>query len=321
MKLSSRQQRLKFMQRQFEVELARDMAALEKQIIKELARTYNDNMKVTKGLLADLYEKYAKDGMLSRDELMKYNRLLGLEKELAKHIKSLTGETRKLTRKGIVESIQGSYLRGRYAMESGLSVNTGLYGVNERLIEANLLNPFDRIGWQSRIQFNLNNTFRGLVDAINEGSIQGYAYDKTAALMTHRIDRSFNDAVRIVRSEQHRASQAAANTAHQESARAAERLGIEVRKVWNHYAVGDFRDSHADQLDGQVADDDGLFHLEGLSAEYPGGFGVAEEDINCKCTISTEIVEDEEDRLSGMDEVPSYADWQEDNRQKILRGE
>jgi hypothetical protein len=319
--LNNRQQRLAFMQRQYEVEITRNLEMLEKQIERELARAYKNNLDVVKKKIADLYEKYAKDGVLTRGELTKYKRFEAIERELADEIRKLTRQTVNTTSRGIKDAGVDAYLRGRYGMEGGLGVKTGLYNVNERLIESILTNPFDRIGWESRQRLGLQETFRRLTDTINEGAIQGYSYDRTAALITERHDKDFQRTMRIVRTEEHRATNVASNMAHQEAADAAERLGIEVKKVWRHYAVGDYRDNHADILDGQVADKDGLFHLNGLSAEYPGGFGVPGEDINCRCTVTTEIIDDEEGRLEKKAEVPKYSDWLEEHKKKILEGE
>jgi hypothetical protein len=43
-------------------------------------------------------------------------------------------------------------------------------------------------------------------------------------------------------------------------------------------------------MDGQERDTDAEFTSgEGHQALYPGGFGIAEEDINCRCALEPRI--------------------------------
>ena len=42
---------------------------------------------------------------------------------------------------------------------------------------------------------------------------------------------------------------------------------------------------HHAQLDGQIREIDKPFEVAGRTALYPGGFGVASEDINCRCAV------------------------------------
>lgn len=57
------------------------------------------------------------------------------------------------------------------------------------------------------------------------------------------------------------------------------------RKEWLTTLDGHERESH-NLLDGQISDISGYFESEsGAKAKYPGGFGVAAEDINCRCAV------------------------------------
>ncbi len=60
---------------------------------------------------------------------------------------------------------------------------------------------------------------------------------------------------------------------------------FEFQKSWLSERDDDVRDDHR-KMDGQIADEDGFFTApNGKKAQYPGGFGVAEQDINCRCVI------------------------------------
>jgi HK97 family phage portal protein len=63
--------------------------------------------------------------------------------------------------------------------------------------------------------------------------------------------------------------------------------GVEKRS-WLTTRDGDVRDEHK-ELDGVVADIDEPFEVAGESAMFPGDFGVAELDINCRCLLKPVI--------------------------------
>lgn len=72
--------------------------------------------------------------------------------------------------------------------------------------------------------------------------------------------------------------------------------GIVMKKEWISTRDGRARDSHI-ALDGQRVDLEEPFTIpsgekhSGAKAQQPGGFGIAEEDINCRCATGT-VIED-----------------------------
>jgi HK97 family phage portal protein len=60
---------------------------------------------------------------------------------------------------------------------------------------------------------------------------------------------------------------------------------FEFKKSWLTERDDDVRGNHR-KMDGQIADDEGfLTSPSGAKAQYPGGFGEADEDINCRCVL------------------------------------
>ena len=86
------------------------------------------------------------------------------------------------------------------------------------------------------------------------------------------------DVVRIAETEAHRDSNAAAY----ETAKAA---GAK-NKTWHTLVDDRVRDSHF-WLEGVSAPIDGEFYnYKGESTMYPGEWGIAEEDVNCRCWVT-----------------------------------
>ena len=64
-----------------------------------------------------------------------------------------------------------------------------------------------------------------------------------------------------------------------------------VKKTWVHNPSKNPRDSHV-HADGQVADKKGYFKINGYKTLGPQHFGIANQDINCHCTLKIEIMEE-----------------------------
>ena len=86
------------------------------------------------------------------------------------------------------------------------------------------------------------------------------------------------DIRRIIETEAHRDANAAAYET-------AMRAGATVKR-WNTMGDDRVRDTH-EYLDGVTAPMDGSFYsFRGGSTLYPGQWGIAEEDVNCRCWLS-----------------------------------
>lgn len=71
---------------------------------------------------------------------------------------------------------------------------------------------------------------------------------------------------------------------------AGQRIAGVDRKEWISNRDSHTRDSHK-ALDGQIVGIDEKFRVNGHSTDYPGNFGVASEDCNCRC-VSAPVIED-----------------------------
>ena len=88
------------------------------------------------------------------------------------------------------------------------------------------------------------------------------------------------DIARIAATEAHRDANAAAYDA-------ARQAGA-TRKVWHCMMLDTSRDTHV-YLDGVSAPIDGYFYsFNGGQTQYPGQWGIAEEDCNCLCWLTYE---------------------------------
>jgi SPP1 gp7 family putative phage head morphogenesis protein len=257
---------------------------LTQQAEKELIKAYRESLKEIRAELALAYEKYAVAGALVMSEMMKYGRLVKMEKAIADIIKSVTFSDVKITKKSIRDIFSESYYRSAWALETGAEVSLGFTLLKPEAVEAAILNPLDRITWPERVKDNAKVLNRQIREEITRGIIQGYSYDKTARAVKERLDIGASKAIRIVQTETHRAQSQGTQAAFERAAA----KGLVFKRVWVATLDGRTRDRHR-SLDGQKVDVDQPFEYGGMTAMYPGGFGIASMDINCRCTHRAEI--------------------------------
>ena len=89
-----------------------------------------------------------------------------------------------------------------------------------------------------------------------------------------------NNAYRIARTEGHMIQ----NQSAMDAANKAKQKGAYVVKQWDATLDARTRPHHA-MLNGQIRELDELFEVAGRKAMHPSGFGIASEDIHCRCAL------------------------------------
>lgn len=254
---------------------------------RDLIKAYGSALKDIKQLIADMFEKYG--DQVTYKDMVAYQRLTNLELSIAKQIKTLTGKGKRTVEKAFRDIVTESFTATGTAIQKSLEVTVGFGVMNEQVIKAAILNPMQRITWSDALQENSAKYLSQIKTELSQGLIKGEGYAKIAKRLEKSTEMSANKTIRIVRTEGHRAQSVGRKLAADKVEGAADRLGIKVKRVWVATSDDRTRDSHK-AMDGKEADDDGLFTLpSGVRTEGPGMSGVAEEDINCRCTVRVEV--------------------------------
>lgn len=254
---------------------------------RDLIKAYGSTLKDIKQMIADMFEKYG--DQVTYKDMVAYQRLTNLELSIAKHIKTLTGKGKRTVEKAFRDIVSESFTATGTAISKSLEVTVGFGVMNEEVIKTAILNPMQRITWSDALQENSAKYLSQIKTELSQGLIKGEGYAKIAKRLEKSTEMSANKTIRIVRTEGHRAQSVGRKLAVDKVEGAADRLGIKVKRVWVATSDDRTRDSHK-AMDGKEADDDGLFTLpSGVRTEGPGMSGVAEEDINCRCTVRVEV--------------------------------
>lgn len=115
---------------------------------------------------------------------------------------------------------------------------------------------------------------------ISRGLASSQHWNVIGAAIERRSRIGLSNAQRIARTEGHRVQ----NASKMDAMNAAKDTGADIVKQWDSTLDKRTRPHHS-QLDGQIREIDEPFEIAGRKAQYPGGFGRASEDINCRCTM------------------------------------
>lgn len=269
--------------------MADNMTSAEmRAVIADMIESFESTISKIKSELASAFEKYSINGVLTRAQMNKYGRLLTMETQMANEIKSLTGKLISGTGKQIRNTFESSYYRAGAIVENGYDLQLNLPMMNSNALNANIQNPLNLIKWDQAEKIWATKYTMDIRNHINDGLNQGLGYSQIANNITKSGILNRNRIARIVQTETHRAQSIARKISMEDSKAAARRLGIAMEEVWYSQLLPTTREAHR-ELDGKTADKDGVFHVQGMTAEYPGGFGIANQDINCHCTIEQRI--------------------------------
>lgn len=285
-----------------------------KELEKKIIKNYQDALKAVRALIAETaYEKYGG----SYNDLLKYDRLGTIEKELMGEIHKLTGKNATSLKAGLAAHFTDSFRYTSFAVENEIGIKIGLGAVNPKVIEKSVLNPLDRIGYLRRNKLNQAKMAQGIQETLTQGLIQGKSYTDVAKGIKGKMDIGASDALRIANTEMHRVQ----SEARQESFTDAFDKGVNANKRWISALDDTTRDAHA-EVDGQEVGVNEPFIVSGEELMYPGDpRGSAGNVINCRCSHIIVIkgyepevrrARDDAEKSGKLIKYQNYDEWDKD---------
>lgn len=250
----------------------------ERLLNRQLTQVYTESFKSIRKQISDFVAKHGVDGKLNQVEAMKYKRLQSLEKEILTELSNLSKGVNKLTVDTAVETYRINYYHTGFAMETEAQIKLGFSTINKEAVKVAIANPLDKVALENNAIAVKRSMQRTLAQAV----VQGDSIPAISKKIKRDLEVNANNATRIARTEMTRVM----NQGRMDGFVRAEAKGIELQKVWVATLDGDTRSSHQ-HLDGEKRALDKPFS-NGLME--PGDYsGSAEEVINCRCTMITEL--------------------------------
>lgn len=255
----------------------------EKKVMEQLERSYQKALEDVKDRLRQLDERTD----VENRQAVAYQK--AFQQGLQKQLERILGKLHSKTYRTVQEYLQDCYLTGHTAV---------LYELQSDGLRLSLPVPQDKVRQAAvndtklvkPLYDSIGEDFAGLkkhiTDIVSAGFASGASYGDMANQITGKMIGSYatmrggalGRAKLIVRTEGNRI----ANAARLEAARTAKQQGADLVKQWDSTMDKKTRPHHV-RLDGQVRELDEPFEVDGRKAQAPGKFGIASEDINCRC--------------------------------------
>ena len=274
----------------------------ETRAIRELAQNYAMAADAIRDELAKLYERYAVSGKLTHAEMSKYNRLSALEKQLRTEVKPVALANNRLLDRLAQIQYEESFYRHAWAIDNtiGVRLRWGLLSPDQ--VKAAVANDLRHLAKWRLSEETLIRVRR----AVSQGLIRGQSMRGMMIGVREALEASNSDAMRIARTEAHRARE----QGHLAVTQRAEDIGVRLTRVWVASLDDRTRSSHA-HMDGAEEKD---WRLGGIKPAYPGDPALpAEESINCRCTTYDKVEGYEPEvrrtRDAGVEPYQNFEAW------------
>ncbi|KAK8833651.1 hypothetical protein M9Y10_013532 [Tritrichomonas musculus] len=154
--------------------------------------------------------------------------------------------------------------------------------INVKLIVKAIKTETAGLKFSERLYADVDNLKSQVIAEISRGIAQGNSYAEIARNVSKIAEISFNNAYRIARTEGGRVS----TQAQLDSMKASINEGADLLKRWDATLDTRTRQTHL-ELDGQVVEYNECFKSDVGEVFAPHQFGIAGQDINCRCRLSS----------------------------------
>ena len=292
-----------------QAEVEKQILENEKQVLEELKNNYTKALKEIKQRIKEL-----QSSEITQSKIYQIQYQQNLEKQLTALIDVLSNDNINSINEYLAKTYKDGFIGTQYHMQSeGVPF---IMPLDQESIVKSIQKKTEDMKLSQRLYKNANELKKNIKAEITRGLSQALTYSKIARNISLYSEADMNKAYRIARTEGGRVQ----SEAKFEAMKKAKDNGADVVKQWDSTLDDRTRETHA-RLDGQIQEIDETFKIDGKEAMYPHGFGIAEEDINCRCVVlerARSAVKDEgkftkivDGNLVEFKDVKSYNDFKE----------
>lgn len=297
------------------LEILKLLAAGEKDSRELLITNYKSALVDIKKVLKDYLNRY---GELTFQEWLKIDRLKSLQEQINIILDNIYGVNESIIVNHAKESYSLAYNGLFYQLEVEEGIILDFTMIDNDYVKKAIQMPIEGLRLSERLyDKHLNNLKLKVKGAITKGLIDGSGYINIAKDISDIGAADFKQAFTIAVTEGGRLKSLGREDSNKEAAK----RGVDLQKRWLSTLDKKTRHSHQ-KLDGQTIPIDGEFEINGRKAPQPRLFGIAKEDIRCRCDTIT-IVEGIDPSLRRDNETgevtnfKNYAEWKQDKINKI----
>lgn len=267
----------------------------EKSVLKALEKSYAEAM--------EIIDKKIKELMLSDDIQSKIYQLK-YQKALKKQVNTVLNKLKYGSYKTINDYLKDCYEDGFFQtlydlQGQGIPL---LFPINQKAMTRAIQHDTQLSKTlYKKLGVDINKLNRSIANEITQAIATGDGYLNIAFRVNKQMKSGYYNSVRIARTEGHRVQ----NESTYDCLCTAKNNGADIVKQWDATLDSHTRPDHV-ELDGQIREIDEPFTVNGFEAMYPSGFGIPEEDINCRCALLQRA-------RSALSEEGTYEKWDNEN--------
>ena len=261
---------------------------------RQIAREYANALEKLRNIVRRKYDEYGKEGKLTYEEMVKYDRVKKVDKELAAAVRTMHVQTSKITRKILKDTYKNGFESVRNAV--GQAAGKTIRGqIKQEVINEALQNPVSGLTLNDRLKVRRSRIITDIQETIGQGLYKGESYTDMSKRLKNSLEGDVVKAHRIVRTESHRVME----KSKMDTLEHATNQGVELRKYWLNSEDERVRSSHNhmgekySKEDAIPIDENFVNDKTGGEGPAPGQMGVAEDDIYCRCIFVTIVITDD----------------------------
>lgn len=299
-----------------QAEVEKVLLGHEKEVYKKLKKTYdqafkdiNRKSKELQKAIDKLVEEDPDNETLIRSKIYQLNYQKTLQAQISGYMDVLKSEHVKDIDDYMKIMYEDSYISNFYSLnKEGVPVTAP---INQDLMIKALTYDTNNIPLSKRVYDNVEKAKKDVLAEIQRGISTGMSSQDIARNIQNRMGVSYRKAKQLAQNEGHRIR----TEATLDSMRAAKAKGADIVKQWDSTLDNKTRPVHR-ELHGQYAEVEEPFKCSAGSPQAPKMFGIAAQDINCRCALLSVPrwdIEDEpvhRDNISGeLINAGSYEEW------------
>lgn len=282
----------------------------------QVRKIYKQTLKDMKTRLTDYVANY---DQLSFSKKLEVERLFNVAGEMDQILKAPYESIDSAVKAGVANQAEQGYYGAWYALEQANNIELQMGLLDPELIVQAVNRPVAGARLSTRLYRQRNKLAKAATTEIVNGLFSGESYAQISKRLSDYTEADYKRALRIVQTESGRVRSETTQIGYQK----AEKLGVGMQKRWLATLDGKTRHDHR-YLDGQTVDVDEDFHDSGgHTASGPRLFGIAREDVNCRCTTIA-VVDGIEPELRRNNETGknekyrTYAEWRAGKEHEVV---
>ena len=268
---------------------------------QEILAVYSSVLQRLQGIVGRYYTVYSNgEGTLSAADLRLAGQYKGFLQDVLRGLEQLSEPQQEAIRSAVESAYtvcyDGMAAAVKEAASGSTSLQNALHGLSASTPEtvAHIVeHPMQKLTLSHVLQKKRRQITHKIRQTLSVGLANGDSYPQMANRIADALHGDYKKAIRVVRTEVNRAINRGFQDVSEEAAHLLQGSEYLEVKEWCSAEDGDVRDAHR-KLDGKVIPATEAFEIDGKKAQCPGGFGVAELDINCRCFLKYALVKRED---------------------------